>query len=167
MSPLPFHCRVIIGDSNGSLILAFNPIPAFEEIIWDQPRIIVTFCFRLVSKLGHSLTNWSIWKITLRLVDFNGTPHDLMRTSTTEEKWATSWQKPTKWLCPAKAQISLGIHPFWSESSLSAWRNTGSSATHGAHCEDWLDWAMLRLICVFAGHAVILLVLSCPGSNKW
>ena len=39
--------------------------------------------------------------------------------------------KPTKWpVRPAKTQISLGIRPVWSESSLSAWRSSGSSATH-------------------------------------
>ena len=37
---------------------------------------------------------------------------------------------------PAKTQISLGIHPVWSESSLSAWRKLGSLATQWAHCED-------------------------------
>ena len=42
---------------------------------------------------------------------------------------------------PAKTQISLGIHPVWSESSLSAWRKLGSLATHWAHSEDWSDWA--------------------------
>ena len=30
---------------------------------------------------------------------------------------------------PAKTQISLGIRPVWSESSLSAWRKLGSLAT--------------------------------------
>ena len=42
---------------------------------------------------------------------------------------------------PAKTQISLGIRPVWSESSLSAWRKLGSLATHWAHSEDWSDWA--------------------------
>ena len=42
---------------------------------------------------------------------------------------------------PAKTQISLGIRPVWSESSLSAWRNFGSLATHWAHSENWSDWA--------------------------
>ena len=37
---------------------------------------------------------------------------------------------------PAKTQISLGIRPVWSESSLSAWRKPGSLATHWAHSED-------------------------------
>ena len=32
--------------------------------------------------------------------------------------------------------ISLGIHPVWSESSLSAWRNLRSLATRWAHSED-------------------------------
>ena len=31
---------------------------------------------------------------------------------------------------PAKTQISLGILPVWSESSLSAWRKLESLATH-------------------------------------
>ena len=31
---------------------------------------------------------------------------------------------------PAKTQITLGIRPVWSESSLSAWRKLGSLATH-------------------------------------
>ena len=38
--------------------------------------------------------------------------------------------KPTKWhVCQVKTQISLGIRPVWSESSLSAWRKLGSLAT--------------------------------------
>ena len=64
----------------------------------------------------------------------------------------------------AKTQISLGIRSVWSESSLSAWRNLGSLATHWAHSEDWSDWADARLIWEFAVRAVILLVLSCRGS---
>ena len=48
--------------------------------------------------------------------------------------------KPTKWVRPAKTQISLGIRPVWSESSLSAWRKLGSLATHWAHSDDWSDW---------------------------
>ena len=48
--------------------------------------------------------------------------------------------KPTKChVRPAKTQISLGIRPVWSESSLSAWRKLGSLATHWAHSEDWSE----------------------------
>ena len=69
--------------------------------------------------------------------------------------------KLTKWYVrSAKTQISLGIRPVWSESSPSAWRKLGSLATHWAHSKDsdqngWLP----RLIRVFAGRTVILLVL--------
>ena len=37
---------------------------------------------------------------------------------------------------PAKTQLSLGIRPVWSESSLSAWRKLGSLETHWAHSKD-------------------------------
>ena len=61
---------------------------------------------------------------------------------------------------PAKTQISLGIRPVWSESSLSAWRKLGSLADHQAHSED-IDQTgrMPRLIWVLAGRTVTLLVL--------
>ena len=88
--------------------------------------------------------------------------------------------KPTKWLCAqrrlgsawASAQsdqrISLGIHPVWSESSLSAWRKLGSLATQWAHSGDYDQTGrMPRLIWIFAGRTLILLVLSCCGSNHW
>ena len=68
---------------------------------------------------------------------------------------------------PAKTQISLGIRPVWSESSLSAWRNLGSLTTHWAHSEDPDQTGRIpRLIWVFAGHTVTFLVLSCRGSNN-
>ena len=66
---------------------------------------------------------------------------------------------------PAKTQISLGIRPVWSESLLSAWRKLGSLATHWVHSEDSDQTGrMPRLIWVFAGHTLILLILSCRGS---
>ena len=66
---------------------------------------------------------------------------------------------------PAKTQISLGIRPVWSESSLSAWRKLGSLATHWAQSEDsdQTGW-MPRLIWVFAWRTAILLVVSCRDS---
>ena len=68
---------------------------------------------------------------------------------------------------PAKTQISLGIRPVWSESSLSARRKLGSLATPWAHSEDSDQTGrMPRLIWVFAGRPFILLVLSCRGSDN-
>ena len=73
--------------------------------------------------------------------------------------------KPTKWhVHPVKTQISLGIHPVWSE-SLFAWRKHGSLATHWAHSEDSQIGLMPRLIWVFAGCTSISLVLSRCGSH--
>ena len=62
--------------------------------------------------------------------------------------------KPTKWpMCQTKTQISLGICPVWSESSLSAWRNIGPLTTYWAHSEDSDQTGrMPRLIWIFAGH---------------
>ena len=84
----------------------------------------------------------------------------------TSNKMSRLMTKPTKWhVRPAKTQVSLGIRPVWSESSLSAWRKLGSLATHWAHSEDSDQTGrMPRLIWVFAGRTATLLVLSCRGS---
>ena len=54
--------------------------------------------------------------------------------------WASAWQNQQNGMCSAKTQISLGIRPVWSDSSLSAWRKLGSLATYWVHSEDWSDW---------------------------
>ena len=89
--------------------------------------------------------------------------------------------KPTKWLCnPVKVQVSLGVHPVWSESLLSAWREFGVlSYPLSAQRRLWSDWAdaqadlslrwvhshsvgfvMRRLIfsCVFQGRCCLLFI---------
>ena len=73
-----------------------------------------------------------------------------------------SMTKPTKWhVRPSKTQFSLGIGPVWSESSLSAWRKLGSLATNWAHSKDCNQTGPIpRLIWVFTGAQIILLVLS-------
>ena len=83
--------------------------------------------------------------------------------------FAPPHDKTNKVACaPSEAQISLGIRPVWSESSLSAWRKLGSLAIHWAHSEDSdQSGRMPRLIWVFAGRTVILLVLSCRDSFVW
>ena len=51
-------------------------------------------------------------------------------------QWERGWFEPRHektnkmTVRPAKTQISLGIRPVWSESSLSTWRKLGSLATH-------------------------------------
>ena len=66
---------------------------------------------------------------------------------------------------PAKTQISLGIRPVWSESSLCAqWVAKGPSFLHADSEDSAQTGRMPRLIWVFAGRTLTLLVLSRGGS---
>ena len=80
-------------------------------------------------------------------------------------KWATSWQNQQSGMCAQRRLISLGIHPVWSESSLSAWRKLGSLATHRAHSKVWSNWADAQADQSSLGAHANLLVLSWGGSN--
>ena len=67
---------------------------------------------------------------------------------------------------PAKTQISLGIHPVWSESSLCAqWVAKDRSFLHADSEDSDQTGQMPRLIWVFAGRTATLLVLTWGGSN--
>ena len=71
----------------------------------------------------------------------------------TKENWAPSWQKKKWHVRPAKAQISLGMRPVWSESSLCAyWVAKGSSFLQADNEDSDQTGRMRRLICVFAGR---------------
>ena len=62
--------------------------------------------------------------------------------------------KPTKWhVRPAKTQISLGILPVWSESSLTALRNIRSLVTHWAHSEYSEHTGRTHFFCWFCNDA--------------
>ena len=66
----------------------------------------------------------------------------------------------------AKTQISLGIRPVWSKSSMCAQSKTKDPKFLHADSEDSDQTGrMPRLIWVFAGRTLILLVLSCRDSN--
>ena len=75
-------------------------------------------------------------------------------------------------VCPAKTEISLGIRPFWSESSLSAWRKLGFLATQWAQaktlirlggCPDWSESSLgaqsLCWFCRVAAHFYLLYMI--------
>ena len=67
---------------------------------------------------------------------------------------------------PAKTQISLGIRPVSSASSLCAqWVAKDPSFLHVDSEDSDQPGQMPRLIWVFVGRTVTLLVLSCRGSN--
>ena len=74
--------------------------------------------------------------------------------------------KPIKWqVRPAKTQISLGIRPVWSESSLCAlWVAKDPMLLHVNSEDSDQTGRMPRLIRVFAGRTIILLVLLWGGS---
>ena len=70
--------------------------------------------------------------------------------------------KELKKYCLNQVSHAMTKPTKWSESSLSEWRKLGSLDTYWAHSKD-SDWP--RLIWVFAGCTVVLLVLSCCGSS--
>ena len=74
--------------------------------------------------------------------------------------------KPTKWhVRPAKSQISLGIRPVWSVSSLcTQWIAKDTSFLHADSEDSDQTGRMPRLSWVFAGRTATLLVLSWGGS---
>ena len=63
---------------------------------------------------------------------------------------------------PTKTQISVGIDPVWSESSLSAWRKFGSLATHWVHSEDWIFAQGIQSFCWFC-HVAAHMALYYPA----
>ena len=65
-----------------------------------------------------------------------------------------------------KTQISLGIRPVWSESSLCVqWVAKDPTFLHADSEDSDQSGRMLRLIWVFAGRTITLLVLSWGGSK--
>ena len=76
---------------------------------------------------------WPLMAVTLAVVEFVA-PSESVTVNL--QIWAAAWQNQQNDMHPAKTQISLGIRPVWSESSLSAWRKLGSLATHWAHSEE-------------------------------
>ena len=68
-------------------------------------------------------------------------------------------------VCPAKTQINLGIRPVWSVSLLHAqWVAKDLNCLHADSKDSGQTGRMPRLIWIFAGRTLILLVLSCRGS---
>ena len=67
---------------------------------------------------------------------------------------------------PTKTQISLGIRPVWSEPSLCAhqWVAKDPRFLHADSKVSDQTGRMTKLIWVFAGRTLTLLVLSCRGS---
>ena len=112
----------------------------------DEPPAVVSDCL-------HAAARCLAYKYRIQEVN----------TFKIKEPWHDKTNKIS--VHPAKTQISLNIRPVWSEYWLFAWRKLGSLAAHWAHSEDSGQTGMPRLIWVFAGRTVILLLLSCHGSK--
>ena len=71
-------------------------------------------------------------------------------------KWVATWQNQHGECAP-------------SESSLSAWKNLGSLATHWAHSKDWSDGHADLSLCLAHTHFVgfVLLWLKCISFTLW
>ena len=74
--------------------------------------------------------------------------------------------KPTKWpVQPVKTQISLGIHPVWSESLLCTyWVAKDPKFPHFDSRDSDQTGRIPRLIWVFTGRTGHFL---CPATRKW
>ena len=141
---------------------------------WEMPRLIWVF----VGGIGH-FVGFIMWRLILFFeilsqesifspginfipkINFLTGMYKLTSVSTTAhyKKHKPRHDKTNKmFVRPAKTQISLGIRPVWSESSLSAWRKLGSLATRWSHSK---NSDQTGRICT-----LILLLLSCRGSHN-
>ena len=121
---------------------------SFAIFVWFllRPTKITCDCYHLIAKLGFGFSR----KTAMKVIRTFEPRHDKTNKVTVR---------------PAKTQISLGIHPVWSESSLYAkWVAKDPSFLHGDSEDSDQTGRMPRLIWVFAGRTLILLVLSCRGS---
>ena len=84
-----------------------------------------------------------------------------------DTKRTATWQNQQNKCVPIKTQISLGIRPAWSESSLcTQWVAKDLRFLHADSEDSDQTGRMPRLIWVFAGRTATLLVMSCRGSIK-
>ena len=159
MTSLQWVCFEVFCRSNSIFQLYYvcnhtNPgqaLPSNRLNVWQLP-------FSISEKCACSVSTNYMWPGRAGVEP--ATPGSAVRLAVDDSRLSCNvnmsrrMAKPTKWsLRSAKTQICLGIRLDWSESSLSAWRNIGSSTTHWAHCEDSDQTGrMPRLIWVFAGR---------------
>ena len=90
--------------------------------------------------------------------------------------WAALWQNQKMIVHPVKTQISLGIHPVWSESSLCAqWVAKDPSFLHADMLFRWTEaqadlrlcWAHMAVcwFCHEAAHFILLVTSSLPTKD--
>ena len=130
-------------------VVMCHVIYAIQETVWDEMWPSKTTMVRRANwKFRHSAS-----LVMPNSYPSNGIVNQHLITIKNSYNISRSMTKLTKWhVRPAKTQISLGIRPVWSGSSLSAWRNLWPSANHWAHREGSDQTGrMPRLLWVFAG----------------
>ena len=160
--PLPSFCGCA-GRFQSHLVA--NPKDRFsrDEAQFKVSQIFKQFysikltCYRCLHKQPLVPSNTVSWTFQEPLI--GPFAHLILPQAQLKREVGRLKTKPTKWhLRPGQTQISLGIRPVWSESSITAWKKLGSLAAYWAHSQDsdqpgHQTWRMPRLICVFAGHS--------------
>ena len=117
---------------------------------------------RRVSTCDDELARTFPWSIYVWVVDVISLFHDFITASLFEPPHDKTNNVA---VCPAKTQISLGIHPVWPESSLCVQCLAKDPSFLNADSEDSDQTGrMPRLILVFAGCTATLFGLSWGGS---
>ena len=119
---------------------------------------------------AHCMHRLFTWSLVVRCLQNH--PHFLTRSSYIAVRYVVRYRRKVfvwgevysySFTSGKNLPCNSNMAPVWSESSLSAWRKLGSLATHSAHSKDSDQTG--RIWSVFAGRTLILLVLSCRGSN--
>ena len=127
---------------------------------WWVVTLSVSFHCRWVFTLSLC-PNWRTYWVSICIVNVSSLAHEIIRL-------AASWQNQQSGCAPSKDsnQLSLGIRPVWSESSLCAQCVAKDPNFLHADSEDSDQTGRIpRLIWVFAGRPATLLVLSRGGSS--
>ena len=125
-----------VGFMSEVIHLSWTCSPAFQLYVFKHGivNIRIVYWWNAVTTISHQDHSLSIWSI-----------------------WVARWQNQQNECAPAKTQISLGIRPVWSESSLcTQWVDKDSSFLHADGEDSDQTGRMPRLIWVLAGRTLIL-----------
>ena len=143
-----------------SKLLTLWQAETFKAVSWYLVHTVASNCLARVSGSNSQLPYLNEWKKENGLRNYFMTYHYEIHMS-------HDTTKPTKWVC-AQQRLRSDIHPVWPESSLcTQWIAKDPRFLHADSKESDQTGRMPRLIWVFAGRTVILLVLSCRGSYGW
>ena len=125
--------------SSESILIMFLHLRTVEDPEFNRPPLVIQFIF--MGTFRNVICAFSSWSLMNQPL-YSQNPIKILAPN--PKKYAAMWgdsmvlaissyvpeplyhfsqcmTKPTKWhVCPAKTQISLGIHSVWSESSLCA-----------------------------------------------